>query len=50
MKSLFMLRMNHDPNMSKIRLTDAEFFSKKIDTIRPGLKGIPDAVAAGDFA
>ena len=32
------------------RLTDAQFFSEKIDTIRPGLEAIPDAVAAGDFA
>ena len=30
------------------RITDADFF-QKIDTTRPGLEGIPAAVAAGDF-
>lgn len=31
------------------RLTDAEFYAR-IDTSRPGLEGIPDAVAERDFA
>ena len=31
------------------RLSDADFFAK-IDTTRPGLVGIPEAVAHGDFA
>ncbi len=31
------------------RLSDADFFAK-IDTTRPGLEGIPAAVAQGDFA
>ncbi len=31
------------------RLTDAEFFSK-IDTTRPGLEGVPEAVGHGDYA
>lgn len=31
------------------RLSDADFFSK-IDTTRPGLEGIPAAVARGDYA
>jgi hypothetical protein len=31
------------------RLSDADFFAK-IDTTRPGLAGIPEAVAHGDFA
>lgn len=32
------------------RLTDERFFGEVIDTARPGLAGIPDAVARGDFA
>ena len=31
------------------RLSDAVFF-QKVDTARPGLEGIPAAVAEGDFA
>jgi len=32
------------------RTTDAEFFGEQIDTTRPGLEGIPAAIAAGDYA
>src|SRR5688500_13642467 len=32
------------------RLTDEQFFTEAIDTTRPGLAGIPAAVARGDFA
>ncbi len=32
------------------RLSDADFFTKVVDTTRAGLVGIPDAVARGDFA
>jgi len=32
------------------RLTDAEFFGQCLDTSRPGLEGIPAAVAQGDYA
>ena len=39
--------MNEQP-ISGPRLSDAEFFAK-IDTARPGLEGIPDAVADGDL-
>jgi hypothetical protein len=31
------------------RLSDADFY-QKIDTTRPGLEGIPVAVASGDYA
>lgn len=36
-----------EPNTGP-RLSDADFFAK-IDTTRPGLEGIPEAVAHGDF-
>ena len=32
------------------RLTDRDFFGSAVDTTRPGLTEIPNAVARGDFA
>jgi hypothetical protein len=32
------------------RLSDVDFFTKAIDTRRPGLESIPELVASGDFA
>jgi len=32
------------------RLSDRDFFTEIVDTTRPGLEGIPDAVTRGDYA